>query len=291
VQRSTLAWFRAAPPDITHSCDDTAALIEALREPHDIDVITASEAHDFVWRNFRRRYDLCVYELSDSAGDEFVWSYLVHYPGVLVLRDLPFHVSRAILASRVTVVPHRTVAQTVEDLYPQARVRSAPAGVQEAPTVQQVHGTDDNDSDIVVALQWQSPWSTRALAGMAAGKAVVVFESEATAEWPALNPQTWQPRGLADGAPVVVSIDPRDEQHSLMLAIKRLSADKALRDDLGAAARAWWMSHATVAHAVTAWKPILQEAMTLPLPAVSAADGTERAREILDELGVSVDFL
>ena len=38
---------------------------------------------------------------------------------------------------------------------------------------------------------------TAVLAAMAAGKAVVTMEMEATAEWPALDPQTWRPRGLS----------------------------------------------------------------------------------------------
>ena len=58
---------------------------------------------------------------------------------------------------------------------------------------------------------------------MAAGKAVITIETEATAEWPAIDPQTWRPRGLAvNDAPIAVTVDPRDEEHSLMLAIRRL---------------------------------------------------------------------
>jgi hypothetical protein len=278
----TLAWFRAAPPDAMDPHDDTAALIDALRMTYDIDVVTAADAHDFVWRNFRARYDVCVYEPGDEVDGAFIWPYLVHNPGVLVLRTLAHRVSRAILASRLVVVPHASSAQTLQDLYPEARIRDAPIGIREP---------QPSAGHIVVDLQWSSTSMPRALAGLAAGKAVVVLETEATADWPALNPQTWRPRGSPDAAPIVVSLDPRDEQHSLMLAMTRLETDKALREDLGAAAREWWASHATVEHAVAAWKPILQEAMTLPAPAVAAKDGTERARDILAAFGVSVDFL
>ena len=283
MQRSTLAWFRAPPPDETDSHDDTAALIDALRSTHDIDVVTASEAHDFVWRHSRGRYNACVYELGDDAAGQFMWPYLVHYPGVLILRTLAPGASRAILASRVVVVSSASAAQTLAYLYPGARVRFAPEGIRDS----QCSTLDD----IVVDVRWPSTSTSRALAGLAAGKAVVVFETGATADWPALNPQTWRPRGFADAAPIAVSIDPRDEQHSLMLAMRRLRRDKALREALGAAARAWWASHATVEHAVAAWTPILQEAVTLPAPAVSAKDGTEHARDILAQFGVTVDFL
>jgi hypothetical protein len=90
------------------------------------------------------------------------------------------------------------------------------------------------------------------------------METEATAAWPAIDPQTWRPRGLAaTEAPVAVTVDPRDEEHSLMLAIRKLSADAALRAQLGRAAHAWSETHATLARAASAWTAILGEATTL----------------------------
>ena len=117
------------------------------------------------------------------------------------------------------------------------------------------------EADVVVSLQW--PWSgepaTRALAAMAAGKPVVVLETVGTADWPALDPQTWQPRGPGTEAPVVVSVDPLDEEHSLGLVLARLSADASLRTRLGTAAELWWRSHATPGHAAADWTAILNE--------------------------------
>ena len=280
MERSTLAWFRA---DLADAPDETAALIDALRDTYDVDVITEAQAHDFVWKHFRAPYDLCVYELSHAASDEFMLAYLVHYPGVLLLMDASSHPAHEIPAAPIVVVRQASSAQTMQDLFPDACVRHAPLPVRAV----------QNDADIVIALDWPvTPHSlTRALRGIAAGKAVVVFECDATADWPALNPQTWQPRGSSPDAPIVVSIDPRDEQHSLTLAVKRLTTDAALRGELGAAARAWWASHATIDHAVRAWKAILDGAMTLPAFSTHASDGTERAREILAEFGVDVDFL
>jgi hypothetical protein len=154
--------------------------------------------------------------------------------------------------------------------------------------------------DVVVSAGWP-PFHSRpagVLAAMAAGKAVVTMEMEATAGWPAIDPQTWRPRGLGEtGAPVAVTIDPRDEEHSLMLAIRRLSSDASLREALGRAARGWWETHATPAHAAAAWMPILQEAVTLSPPARPddwpariGADGTELARGILAEFGLASDL-
>ena len=40
----------------------------------------------------------------------------------------------------------------------------------------------------------------------------MVFETEAVAVWPTLNPQTWQGRDyLESEPPIAISIDPRDE--------------------------------------------------------------------------------
>jgi hypothetical protein len=154
-------------------------------------------------------------------------------------------------------------------------------------------------ADIVIAVTWPpADELTLALAGMAAARAVIVLETESTAGWPALDPQTWQPRGWTGQPPIVVSIDPRDEEHSMSLALRRLTTDAALRETLGSAAHEWWQQHATLDHAVRAWRSILAEAVTLnppprPLdwPRHLNADGTERARELLGEFGATVDFL
>ena len=156
------------------------------------------------------------------------------------------------------------------------------------------------EADVILALRWPTfgePLTT-AIAGMAAGKPVVVYEIETTADWPAFDPQTWQPRGTSGGAPIVVSIDPRDEEHSLMLAIRTLAADRELRAQIGRAAHDWWRANATIAHAADAWRTLLIEAASLAPPARPAdwpahltADGTEGARRILAEFGERVDFL
>ena len=154
--------------------------------------------------------------------------------------------------------------------------------------------------DVAIAPGWP-PYHgapTAVLAALAAGKAVVTMEMEATAEWPAIDPQTWRPRGLSvKDAPIAVTIDPRDEEHSLMLAVRRLSSDTALREQLGRAGHAWWQQNATSAHAAAAWMPILQEAATLATPprpddwpTEFGADGTELARAILSEFGLTTDF-
>jgi glycosyltransferase involved in cell wall biosynthesis len=101
------------------------------------------------------------------------------------------------------------------------------------------------EADVIVSLPWPVTGENRApaLAAMAARKPVIVLETTSTAEWPALDPQTWQPRGFSAEAPIAVSLDPRDEEHSLVLAIQRLSSDPDLRARLGDAAYTWVVSH------------------------------------------------
>jgi hypothetical protein len=89
---------------------------------------------------------------------------------------------------------------------------------------------------------------------------------------------------------LVVSLAPRDEEHSLMLAMKRLTADAPLAASLGAAGHAWWSAHATIAHAAAAWQRILNEPGP-PRRPFAGADGSEHAREVLAAFGVQVDFL
>jgi glycosyltransferase involved in cell wall biosynthesis len=155
------------------------------------------------------------------------------------------------------------------------------------------------NADILVATTWPpADEMTTALAGMATGQVVIVLETESTAGWPALDPQTWQPRGWNGQPPIVVSIDPRDEEHSLAIALRRLASDPELRRSLGSAARAWSRQHSSLEHAVHAWRSILAEAVTVTPPPRPpdwprhlTADGTERVREVLAEFGTTVDFL
>jgi hypothetical protein len=155
--------------------------------------------------------------------------------------------------------------------------------------------------DAIVALRWPpgSEPPLAALQAMSAGLPAIVHESGVTASWPAFNPQTWRPRGYTtDTSPVVVSIDPMDEEHSLMLAMRRLADDASLRRRIGDAAQSWWRANATPAVSASAWQRLFAEAATVDAPMRPPdwprhldADGTQAARAILAEFGASVDFL
>lgn len=338
-----IAWFRNGAPDTTDALDDAAPLIDELRSAHDIAVIDEQTAHDFVWQQLLRPWDLCVYELDKTRGHEFIWAYLVHYAGVVMLRSTDVaHLRVPLLASRSVVTSTAASAELLGARYPEAHVRVAPIGVAPVPWPSHMEsGTNVSgprptrfavfDSrprdakvieratqrardagaafellapgadalaacDVVIAPGWPPSHHapTPILAGMAAGKAVVTMEMDATAEWPAMDPQTWRPRGIAaSDPPIAVTMDPRDEEHSLVLAIRRLSSDAALREQLGSAGQAWWKNHATPAHAAAAWEQILAEAVRLSPPPRPdewlkpfAEDGIGLARKILSEFGL-----
>ena len=299
-----LAWFRPASGarDVSASrdarpapTDDTALLIEALAPRHDIEVIVARRAHDFVWQHARTPFDLCIYELDNTPAHQFIWPYVLHYPGVTLLRSVavPHLVSGGrgprtsfpLHASRIVVVPHAPVAEILQDDYPAARVRAI------TPGVEPLEGPRDA---IVEPLQWPVDGAplTDALAGFAAGRAVAVFDCTETADWPSIDPHDWQPRSAEP--PICVAIDPRDEEHLRRVTRRRLKDDNALRDRLGAAAHAWWRAHATVPCAANAFEQVLEEAREVSpperpadWPAFVADDGTRRARALLAPFGIT----
>ena len=127
------------------------------------------------------------------------------------------------------------------DVLHRALVRAREAGARAVATPDGPADRVIDESDVIVSLPWPSTEHVQAAAraAMAARKPLIVLETTFTAEWPALDPQTWRPRGFTDDAPIVVSLDPRDEEHSLVLAIQRLAKDGALRERLASAAHAW----------------------------------------------------
>ena len=345
-----VAWFAPELPD----------LVRELGQSDAIDHFDHRRAHEFVWRHFTAPFDLTVFELGDTEQHDFVWPYLFHYPGIVLLRAASLQHSRStwltlrrqhhhlraeraysgwnflrapLLASRAVVVHDDVVARELREDFPDVRVDVVSMGAA-APTVSRSDGrvrfhvpgprrevadraaarardagagitvvagmNDIRQGDVVIALEWPPTAGPPldALRAMTAGLPTIVLETEAVAAWPTLDAQTWQRRGYADAAPVAISIDPRDEEHSLMLAMRRLASDATLRGSLGTAARAWAHEHANLMIAAAEWRRILVEATHLEplarrsdLPAHLVEDGTAAARAILREVGATVDFL
>jgi glycosyltransferase involved in cell wall biosynthesis len=100
-----LAWFSPVPPVPVGPATDSAALIAALADEHQIDVYVdepvarvapgTRSAHDFVWQHRLQPYDLTVYQLGNSSHHDYLWPYLFRYPGLTVLHDAHLHHARA----------------------------------------------------------------------------------------------------------------------------------------------------------------------------------------------------
>jgi glycosyltransferase involved in cell wall biosynthesis len=90
-----LAWFSPMPPVQTGVASVSADLVRALGREHAVDVYTHATAHDFVWRQRQRSYDLIVYQIGNSSHHDYIWPYLFRYPGLTVLHDAHLHHARA----------------------------------------------------------------------------------------------------------------------------------------------------------------------------------------------------
>lgn len=294
-----LAWFRELPLGSATPDDETAPCIRVLGHTHEIEIFTEANAHDFPWMQHRRPYDLCIYEYPQAYLGSFVHAYAVHYPGLV---SLPGERARGFGAAaappprrprmdgsdpvRIAAIGGRAATAVAH-----AVARAGDLGANLELVTGDIHAIPD--SDIVLAMAWPSGGESLmpALAAMAAAKPVVVYEVEATAGWPAFDPQTWRPRGPGGAPPAVVSVDVRDAEHSLLLAIRRLAADAVLREQLGAGAHAWWAEHGTVEGAAREWERLIAAAVAAPQsPPTPPPDGTAHARDVLARFGLRVSW-
>jgi len=138
---------------------------------------------------------------------------------------------------------------------------------------------DDEDFDLAVAaadicvnLRWPTavevsgPW----LRALAAGRPTITLELVHQTHVPALDPRTWQPLNPESGdAPVTVAVDLLDEEHSLRLALDRLTNDTDLCAMLGRAGRAYWEREHSPARMVTDYVRVVTKAALMPDPTPS----------------------
>ena len=108
-----VAWFSPLPPNRSgiaaycadllprlagHQIDafvDDSAGLDAPSRANPIGGVTVLGAHDFPWRQARHPYDAVVYHVGNDASHDYLWPYLVRYPGLVVLHDGQLHQARA----------------------------------------------------------------------------------------------------------------------------------------------------------------------------------------------------
>lgn len=108
-----LAWFSPLPPGRSGIAAYSAGILARLAA-HEIDAfVDDSEgagavaavspipavrirgAHAFPSRQARQPYDVVVYQLGNDLCHDYMWPYLVRYPGLVVLHDAQLHQARA----------------------------------------------------------------------------------------------------------------------------------------------------------------------------------------------------
>jgi glycosyltransferase involved in cell wall biosynthesis len=162
-------------------------------------------------------------------------------------------------------------------------------------------------ADVCLCLRWPTGRETSAswLRALATGRPTIVTDLAHTDEVAHFDPRTWAVERAGSGdaredlvpQPACVAIDILDERHSLALAMSRLATDARLRSRLRQAARAHWEQSHTLERMAEDYDRVIARALARPavrargIPAHLEADGTGLARQLLDRVGVAVDFL
>lgn len=149
--------------------------------------------------------------------------------------------------------------------------------------------------DVSLNLRWPTaretsgPW----LRALAAGIATVVTDLAHLGDVPSLDPRTWAPQAPSPTpqSPVCVAIDILDEDHSLRLAMRRLAADGALREQLGRAGQAWWAREHSVEVMADDYERVMKDAAARPdpgvtLPAHMRDAGDRKLQSLLAPFGI-----
>src|SRR5262245_7305334 len=104
-----VAWFTPLPPLTSGVAQYNLELLPHLSAANAIDAFvdgrpsafvtpegraSVYNAHDFVWKHHRRPYDLVVYQLGNAPCHDYMWGYMVRYPGLVVLHDGQLHHAR-----------------------------------------------------------------------------------------------------------------------------------------------------------------------------------------------------
>jgi glycosyltransferase involved in cell wall biosynthesis len=151
-------------------------------------------------------------------------------------------------------------------------------------------------ADVCLCLRWPTGRETSAswLRCVAAGKPTVITDLLHTGDVPTLDLRTMRTVSTSGGArnAIAIMIELIDDVSMLRLALERLSRDAALRARVGAAARAYWASQATLDVMTRDYETALADARTLPAPVrqgnwpAHLGDGSATGRAIVREIGV-----
>jgi glycosyltransferase involved in cell wall biosynthesis len=153
-------------------------------------------------------------------------------------------------------------------------------------------------ADVCLCLRWPTALETSAswLRCLAARRATVITDLPHLVDVPGADPRTWRATHPAR-EPVAVAIDLLDEDRSLLLAMRRLAADAALRETLARAGHEYWLREHTLDAMAADYRRVIAAAVARPapeprgLPAHFTEDHSEAARLIARRFGQQVDIL
>ncbi len=164
-------------------------------------------------------------------------------------------------------------------------------------------------ADVCLCLRWPTSRETSAawLRCLMAGRPTIITDLLHTTDVPSYDPRSWMPTHAvaatvdADGWPIrpepaCVTIDLLDEDHSLQLAMQRLSTDAPLRARLGQQARSLARARFSLEGMAARYLEVMRAAMAAPMPDASRldalpahfrTDGREDASRVMRESGLT----
>ena len=104
-----IAWFSPLPPIKSGIAKYCTELLPGLAVEHHLDLfvdphpamfeapqehIQRFDAHNFIWKDRAQPYELIVYQLGNAPCHDYMWAYMINYPGVVVLHDGQLHHAR-----------------------------------------------------------------------------------------------------------------------------------------------------------------------------------------------------
>jgi glycosyltransferase involved in cell wall biosynthesis len=152
--------------------------------------------------------------------------------------------------------------------------------------------------DVCLCLRWPTALETSAswLRGLAARRATVITGLAHLVDVPATDPRSWRATH-ASREPVAVTIDLLDEDRALLLAMRRLAADRTLRGDLARAGYEHWLRDHTLGAMAADYRRVIDAAVSRPAPVPTGLpehlidDHSSAARQIARRFDVDLDIL
>jgi glycosyltransferase involved in cell wall biosynthesis len=151
-------------------------------------------------------------------------------------------------------------------------------------------------SDACLCLRWPTALETSAswVQCLAAARPTVISDLAHLVDIPTMDPRNRRP-SHASAEPVAIAVDLLDEDDALLLAMRALADEPALRDALARAGHAYWSAHHTLDVMARDYEGLIARAAARPAPVVAdlpahvTNDHSEHARAVASQFGLSLE--